>query len=221
MTPRKNAWCRRVVGDPRSRVAAPPPRRRRHRRPRSCGPRGRPALPASGSEATRDTASPPAVTATARTSASDGIRRLSAARVGTAQTIPLTTIGCTTAIGPACRAIACSAKARSPAPARPAIPAAASGSPAGTSRPAPRPGASSAAWCCTELDTAKVAALSRASVTASAFTGATLGTPRSASRGTTSERPRSEGPGLIRAGAPSGTRTPNPLIKSQLLCQLS
>ena len=26
---------------------------------------------------------------------------------------------------------------------------------------------------------------------------------------------------LVRGGAPSGTRTPNPLIKSQLLCQLS
>ncbi len=27
--------------------------------------------------------------------------------------------------------------------------------------------------------------------------------------------------GQVRKGAPSGTRTPNPLIKSQLLCQLS
>ena len=26
---------------------------------------------------------------------------------------------------------------------------------------------------------------------------------------------------LVKRGAPSGTRTPNPLIKSQLLCQLS
>ena len=26
---------------------------------------------------------------------------------------------------------------------------------------------------------------------------------------------------LLKHGAPSGTRTPNPLIKSQLLCQLS
>ena len=33
---------------------------------------------------------------------------------------------------------------------------------------------------------------------------------------------RSEGPvSCDDAGAPSGTRTPNPLIKSQLLCQLS
>jgi hypothetical protein len=28
-------------------------------------------------------------------------------------------------------------------------------------------------------------------------------------------------PDLGKRGAPSGTRTPNPLIKSQLLCQLS
>jgi hypothetical protein len=32
--------------------------------------------------------------------------------------------------------------------------------------------------------------------------------------------PRRTNP-LVRGGAPSGTRTPNPLIKSQLLCQLS
>ena len=30
-----------------------------------------------------------------------------------------------------------------------------------------------------------------------------------------------EAKGLVRGGAPSGTRTPNPLIKSQLLCLLS
>ena len=35
-----------------------------------------------------------------------------AARAGTAQTMPLTTIGCTTAIGPACRALACSTNAQ-------------------------------------------------------------------------------------------------------------
>jgi hypothetical protein len=40
------------------------------------------------------------------------------------------------------------------------------------------------------------------------------------------ERPAAPGGGqaflpLEEAGAPSGTRTPNPLIKSQLLCQLS
>ena len=41
-------------------------------------------------------------------------------------------------------------------------------------------------------------------------------------------RPRNDSAGLprrtdplVRSGAPSGTRTPNPLIKSQLLCQLS
>ena len=69
-------------------------------------------VPAVGLEATRNTARPTAVTSTARSSVIDGIRRLMAARAGTAQTIPLTTIGCTTAIGPACSALACRAKAQ-------------------------------------------------------------------------------------------------------------
>ena len=34
-------------------------------------------------------------------------------------------------------------------------------------------------------------------------------------------RLREGGNSLVGGGAPSGTRTPNPLIKSQLLCQLS
>ena len=65
-----------------------------------------------GSEATRNTASPRAVITTARSSVSEGIRRLSAARAGTAQTMPLTTMGCTTAIGPACSALAWSTNAQ-------------------------------------------------------------------------------------------------------------
>jgi len=39
--------------------------------------------------------------------------------------------------------------------------------------------------------------------------------------GNDSGRPPGEMNALVRTGAPSGTRTPNPLIKSQLLCQLS
>ena len=49
---------------------------------------------------------------TARSSVTEGRCRLIAARAGTAQTMPLTTIGCTTAIGPACRALACRANAQ-------------------------------------------------------------------------------------------------------------
>ena len=57
--------------------------------------------------------------------------------------------------------------------------------------------------------------------------------PTDAPTGTLSTPVRPQGPGsdsgrspggvnaLVRTGAPSGTRTPNPLIKSQLLCQLS
>ncbi len=49
---------------------------------------------------------------TARSSVREGIRRLIAARAGTAQTMPLTTIGWTTAIGPAFSALACRTNAQ-------------------------------------------------------------------------------------------------------------
>jgi hypothetical protein len=100
----------------------------------------------------------------------DGIRRLMAARAGTAHTIPLTTIGCTTAIGPACSALACSAKAQVARN----WPSSHSGRrtryPSRATTLCADSGAFSAAWCCTEVEIANVAALSRASVTASTVT---------------------------------------------------
>ncbi|KRB77319.1 hypothetical protein ASE01_11335 [Nocardioides sp. Root190] len=121
------------------------------------------------SEASSSTAIASAVTATAPSSVDDGRVRDSAARMGTAKTMPMIAIGWTSAIGPLPSASTWKVK--------PIGPNASAKSHSGRCRrnlispstPSPS-GARPVARCWVEVDTAVVAALARPNTTASQIT---------------------------------------------------